>query len=155
MGRVPVPSEAMMRCVPVSLILRWVVLTGYALLVALGHGGWHLAAGDGGCAGHTHTNHSLTGCSSHIGTAPATCCHRHAGQHSHSSGSPAPQAPVPTPHDSDHCSVCAVFCAPLTLATVVEVAFSVVEFQVVAEWHTVVLCSAPDLVSAPRGPPAC
>jgi hypothetical protein len=136
---------------PVSLppILRWAGLCGYALLVLLGHGGWHLALGEADCGSHA----------SHVGhTHPqkSTCTHQHCHHHpvkgtQHPEPSPTPHAP----HDSDHCAICAVFSAPLTTAEKVEVSGLESEVNCVVEWYTEMVSTSQETLPCPRGPPAC
>ena len=132
--------------VPPSSILRWAVLCGYALLVALGHGGWHLVTGDQcGVHGHSHTHPQgkVTVCShGHRHVHPAS--HEHA---------PDPHAPHSDPHDSDHCAICAVFAAPQTLTSTVELI--IVEIARVQVDHPVVILVTSNQTQLPesRGPP--
>lgn len=103
---------------PSTSILRWAVLCGYALLVALGHGGWHLVTGEQcGVHGHSH---------SHASETVTVCSHGH--RHVHRAPHhhvPAQEAPQHSdPHDTEHCAICAVFAAPQTLAATVELSIS-------------------------------
>lgn len=140
---------------PYPPIIRWAVLCGYALLVALGHGGWHLVTGDR-CEVHGHTHAARH---THAAPGKVTICH-HGHRHVHPVADPLdqkPQTPQPdhhTPHDSDHCAICAVFAAPQTLTSVVEVCFIEQRFE---KYHCVIESLAPsDQTMWPdsRGPPA-
>ena len=130
-------------------ILRWAALCGYALLVLLGHGGWHLVLGEACCGSHAcHAGHPQT--------RKVTCSHGHVhtvpvrgSTDSEPDQSPAP----PVPHDSDHCAVCAVFSAPLTLVEVVEVSVGQVEAVVLVAWHHELVSSTQERLPSPRGPP--
>ena len=134
---------------PVSLppILRWAALSGYALLVLLGHGGWHLALGEAACGSHAHH-------AGHVHTKTVICSHGHV--HTvpvqGTQDSEPDQAPH-TPHDSDHCAVCAVFSAPFTAVEVVEVSGLEVEAIGTVEWHTIQVSSTQQRLPSPRGPP--
>ncbi len=138
-----------MQRVSLPLMLRWAVLTGYALLVALGHGGWHVVVDHGSCMAHgSHAGHADPG------QGTFTCSHGHV--HSHAAPghhSPEHEAPSPTHDDSDHCPVCAVFSAPLTVAVVVEVAWTAVEMNYHEEFQTLFVPATPEWLYAPRGPP--
>lgn len=135
--------------VPPSSILRWAVLCGYALLVALGHGGWHLVTGDQcGVHGHSHGH-------SHPQGNVTVCSHGH--RHVHPASQehvPAPdQHPDTDPHDSDHCAICAVFAAPQTLTSTVELI--IVEIAREQAEHPVVILATSNQTQLPesRGPP--
>lgn len=142
--------------VPPSSILRWAVLCGYALLVALGHGGWHLVTGEQcGVHGHSHSpvHAKVTVCShGHRHVHPGPDGHVHSG----SDHAPAPDrhAPHPNHHDSDHCAICAVFAAPQTLTSAVELTvFEVVQEQ--AELPVVILATSNQTqLPESRGPPS-
>ena len=130
-------------------ILRWAALCGYALLVLLGHGGWHLALGEacceshGGPVGHSHTRN-------------VTCSHGHVHRvpvRGSTDSAPVPSPAPHVPHDADHCAVCAVFSAPLTLADVVEVSVLEVEAVVLVAWHHELVSSTQERLPSPRGPP--
>ncbi len=126
-------------------ILRWAALCGYALLVVLGHGGWHLVLGEAGCSSHaSHVPHAHS--------PQTTCSHGHCHHHP-VKGSPEPEPTPQAPHDSDHCAICAVFAAPLTIAEVVEVSILEVEAVVVVEWHHEMVSSTQERLPSPRGPP--
>lgn len=155
-----VPSETIMRRLPLPAILRWAVLTGYALLVALGHGGWHVAIEHNACPAH----------GSHVSAAKvpvehshSTCSHGHKHKHSakhshlaHAHEEPGKHSPTHhEPHEQDHCSVCAVFSAPLTLASAVELVISVVEVNSRVEWQAVLVPVSQESLPTVRGPPAC
>lgn len=144
-----VSVECNMQRVSLPPILRWAALCGYALLVLLGHGGWHLALGEAGCGSHAHH-------AGHVHTKTVTCSHGHV--HTvpvrGSTDSPTDQVPVPhAPHDSDHCAVCAVFSAPFTAVEVVEVSGLEVEATSLVEWHTEMVSSTQERLPSPRGPP--
>ena len=138
---------------PVSLppILRWAAVCGYALLVLLGHGGWHLALGEAGCGSHaSHAGHA------HSRTVTCSHGHVHTVPMEGSTDSQPDQAPVPqAPHDSDHCAVCAVFSAPLTRVEVIEVSVLKVEADGLVEGHHEMVPSRQERLPSPRGPPAC
>ena len=130
-------------------ILRWAAVCGYALLVLLGHGGWHLVLGEAGCSAHAHH-------AGHSHPRTVTCSHGHVhavpvrgATDPQPDKTPAPQAP----HDSDHCSVCALFSAPLTVAAVVEISVIEVEAVVLVEWHHEMVSSTQERLPSPRGPP--
>ena len=141
--------------VAIPSIFRWAVLCGYALLVVLGHGGWHLVAPESSCGSQTcHVGHA--------DSTPATvttCCHGHVHTTTGGSAPPSnrdhePGTPA-APHDSDHCSVCAVFSAPQTFVTFVVLVELQGEAIHVVEWHTVIVCLTRELLPVPRGPPVC
>jgi len=137
----------MLRSSP-SSILRWAVLCGYALLVALGHGGWHLVTGEQcGVHGHSHSHGSET---------VTVCCHGH--RHVHR----APEQPVPAqetphhsdPHDSEQCAICAVFAAPQTLAAALELTISESVQRQTEILVAVLATSNQTQLPESRGPPA-
>ena len=147
-----------MRYLPISPILRWAILTGYALLVALGHGGWHLVVDHGQCGAMGHASHAVGTTTCSHGHAHSCRTHRSCQHGAPQIGRPPKEAPAPAPtpaHDSDHCSVCAVFSAPLTLATVVEVSLTLAEATSDIEWHTEIVSTTQVMFPAPRGPPTC
>ena len=129
-------------------ILRWVALCGYALLVLLGHGGWHLALGEAGCGSYaSHVGHAHP--------AKSNCTHGHCHHHPVKGSQDPEPSPTPhAPHDSDHCALCAVFSAPLTIAEIVELSGLEFEAHCLVEWHTVIVSSSPETLPRPRGPPA-
>ena len=139
--------ESNMLRVSLPPILRWAAVCGYALLVLLGHGGWHLALGEAGCGSHAHH-------AGHVHTKTVICSHGHV--HTvpvpGSNDSEPDQAPH-APHDSDHCAVCAVFSAPFTAVEVVEVSGLEFEATTLVEWHTEMVSSTQQRLPSPRGPP--
>lgn len=151
-----------MRLLPLPKFFRWAVLTGYALLVALGHGGWHVVVDHHGCPAHGSHNH-ITETKAEVEHTHSTCSHghkhQHSGKHSHESHEhKVPGKHSPThhePHDSDHCSVCAVFSAPLTLVTAVELSFTISEVNSRIDWQAVLLPVSHESLPTLRGPPAC
>lgn len=155
-----VPSGTIMRRLPLLAVLRWAVLTGYALLVALGHGGWHVAIEHNACP--AHGSHAL-GAQAKAEHSHSTCSHshkhKHSAKHSHASHSheePGEHSPTPhAPHEPEHCSVCAVFSAPLTLASVVELVISVTEVNSRVEWQALLVPVSQESLPTVRGPPAC
>jgi|GEM_PF-2759267 len=148
-----------MRRVPCPLILRWAILTGYALLVSLGHGGWHVVVDHDSCL--AHGSHAGCGNPEPV-TVKTTCSHGHVHTHlakrcagSHQHDAPGEHAPPHVPHDSDHCSVSAIFSAPQTVVSVVEVVFFVLEANPITVCHTVLVPASQVLLPTPRGPPVC
>lgn len=133
---------------PSTSILRWAVLCGYALLVALGHGGWHLVTGEQcGVHGHSHSHapDTVTVCShGHRHVHPAT--HHHV---------PAQKAPQHSdPHDSEQCAICAVFACPQTLAAQVELSISESVQRQTDILIAILATSNQTQLQESRGPPA-
>jgi hypothetical protein len=157
-----VPSESIMHRLPLPTFFRWAVLTGYALLVALGHGGWHVVVDRHGCPAHgPHGDGAKP--QAEVVHSHATCSHGHkhklSGKHSHEShnhNDPVKHSPTHhEPHDSEHCSVCAVFSAPQTLVTAVELTFTISEVNSRIDWQAVLMPVSHESLPTLRGPPAC
>ena len=140
--------------------IRWAILTGYALLVALGHGGWHVVVDHNACPAHGSHDKDVESLNQ---VKRTTCSHGHVHTHhaKHIHGPQPHEFPdqdTPThhePHDQDHCSVCAVFSTPLTLTTVVELVFLALETNPKIEWLAAFVPVPQDSLPSPRGPPVC
>ncbi len=156
-----IPLGAIMRRPSLPLILRWAILSGYALLIALGHAGWHVVIDQGTCPAHgSHANHA----ESTRAVTRTICSHGHVHTHhaKHNHGTQPQDMPggkhSPThhePHDQNHCSVCAVFSAPQTMVAVVELVFIAEEVKPEIEWRAVLVPVSQESLPTPRGPPGC